>query len=109
MSSSIGANHKPLLDEAGFEQLLAAAYVLQQHNDSLRAKDPRADPVAVLTEIAETQLTEGEHERSLVPESPSLPPRFYEDVPSAEPFTICRVCGQSFGVDEEFCGGCGVP
>jgi hypothetical protein len=47
--------HKPAVDEAGFQQVLAAAYVLQQHNDSLRAKDPRLDTGWILTQVAETQ------------------------------------------------------
>jgi hypothetical protein len=50
-----GAKRKPALDEASFEQVLAAAYVLQQHNDSLRAQDPRLDSGWVLTQVAETQ------------------------------------------------------
>lgn len=45
----------PALDEAGFQQLLKAAYVLQQHNDSLRAKNPRLDAGWVFSRIAETQ------------------------------------------------------
>jgi hypothetical protein len=43
------------VDEASFEQVLAAAYVLQQHNDSLRAQDPRLDSGWVLTQVAGTQ------------------------------------------------------
>ena len=50
-----GAKRKPALDEASFEQVLAAAYVLQQHNDSLRAQDPRLDSGWILTQVAETQ------------------------------------------------------
>ena len=50
-----GAKRKPVLDESGFQQLLAAAYVLQQHNDSLRAQDPRLDTGWVLTQVAQTQ------------------------------------------------------
>jgi hypothetical protein len=50
-----GAKRKPALDEASFEQVLAAAYVLQQHNDSLRAQDPRLDSRWILTQVAETQ------------------------------------------------------
>lgn len=45
----------PTLDEADFQQLLKAAYVLQQHNDSLRAKNPRLDTAWVFSRIAETQ------------------------------------------------------
>lgn len=51
----VRAKRKPAVDEAGFEQVLAAAYVLQQHNDSLRAKDPRLDTGWILTQVAETQ------------------------------------------------------
>lgn len=53
--SSTGAKSKPVLDEGGFQQLLAAAYVLQQHNDSLRAKDPRLDAAWIFSQIAETE------------------------------------------------------
>ena len=45
----------PVLDEAGFEQLLQAAFVLQQHNDTLRAKNPRLDTAWAFSRIAETQ------------------------------------------------------
>jgi len=55
-SLSIGPRSKPLLDEAGFQQLLAAAYVLQQHNDTVRAKDPRLDTAWIFSEIAQAQL-----------------------------------------------------
>lgn len=51
----VRAKRKPAVDEAGFQQVLAAAYVLQQHNDSLRAKDPRLDTGWILTQVAETQ------------------------------------------------------
>jgi hypothetical protein len=50
-----GAKSKPFVDEAGFQQLLAAAYVLQQHNDTIRAKDPRLDTAWIFSQIAETQ------------------------------------------------------
>jgi len=52
---STDARSKPILDEGGFQQLLAAAYVLQQHNDSVRAKDPRLDSATILSQIAEIQ------------------------------------------------------
>ena len=50
-----GVKRKPALDENAFQQLLAAAYVLQQHNDTLRAKDPRLETSWVLSRVAETQ------------------------------------------------------
>ena len=46
---------KPLLDEASFQQLLSAAYVLQEHNDRLRAKGVHADFAENLSAIVETQ------------------------------------------------------
>ncbi len=50
---------KTVLDEASFQQLLAAAYVLQQHTDRLVGSEPQADPTRILSEIVEIQkLTE---------------------------------------------------
>jgi GAF domain-containing protein len=46
---------KPLLDEASFQHLLSAAYVLQEHNDRLRAKGFQADFAENLSAIVETQ------------------------------------------------------
>jgi hypothetical protein len=46
---------KPLLDEASFQQLLSAAYVLQEHNDRLRAKEFQAGFAENLSAIVETQ------------------------------------------------------
>jgi hypothetical protein len=46
---------KPLLDEASFQQLLSAAFVLQEHNDRLRAKGFQADFAENLSAIVETQ------------------------------------------------------
>ena len=53
--ASTGARPKPALDESSFQQLLAAAYVVQQHNDGARAKDPAQATSGVLSEIAEIQ------------------------------------------------------
>ena len=52
---STAAKHTPVLDESSFQQLLAAAYVVQQHNDGLRSADPAQATSGVLTEIAEIQ------------------------------------------------------
>jgi putative methionine-R-sulfoxide reductase with GAF domain len=46
---------KPPLDEASFQQLLSAAYVLQEHNDRLRAKEVHSDFAKNLSAIVETQ------------------------------------------------------
>jgi hypothetical protein len=53
--ASIGAKQKPELDEISFQRLLAAAYVVQAHNDTLRANNPRLDTAHVFAEIAEIQ------------------------------------------------------
>lgn len=49
---STGAKQMPALDESSFQQLLAAAYVVQAHNDELHAKAPQANSSPVLSEIA---------------------------------------------------------
>jgi putative methionine-R-sulfoxide reductase with GAF domain len=46
---------KPALDEASFQQLLTAAYVLQEHNDRLRGKEVHTDFAKNLSAIVETQ------------------------------------------------------
>ena len=46
---------KPLLDEASFQQLLSAAYVLQEHNDRLRSKEFHEDFAKNLSTIVDTQ------------------------------------------------------
>ena len=51
-----GAPARTFLDEAGFQQLLAAAFVVQQHNDRLRlVKGPGAAYTRTLSEIVETE------------------------------------------------------
>lgn len=53
--ASTGIQRKPALDESSFQKLLAAAYVVQQHNDGCRSKDPAQTTSGVLSEIAEIQ------------------------------------------------------
>jgi len=53
--TATGPQRKPLLDEATFQQLLSAAYVLQEHNDRLRGKEVHADFAQNLSAIVETQ------------------------------------------------------
>lgn len=55
ISASPFAKPKPMLDEGSFQQLLAAAYVVQQHNDSLWARKPQISTARLLSEIAELQ------------------------------------------------------
>ena len=49
--------NKPPLDQDSFQQLLAAAYVLQEHNDSLPGKDSTPDAARSLAEIVEIRDT----------------------------------------------------
>jgi hypothetical protein len=52
---SPGARPKPTLDEDSFQQLLAAAYVVQQHHDSLRTEGLPSGNSQVLSAITEIQ------------------------------------------------------
>src|SRR5215469_8401787 len=52
---SSSATAVPLLDEGSFQRLLEAAYVVQQHNDTLRAREARLETSQILTQIAEIQ------------------------------------------------------
>jgi hypothetical protein len=47
--------HKPTLDEESFQQLLSAAHIIQEHNDRLLAKEPKAGSAETLAEIVETR------------------------------------------------------
>jgi hypothetical protein len=53
--SSTGAKQEPALDETSFQQLLSAAYVVQQHNEEQRGKDPDSGTSQALSVIAEIQ------------------------------------------------------
>ncbi len=53
--SSTATKHKPALDENSFQQLLAAAYVVQQHNEIARKENTSAGTSRVLAIIAEIQ------------------------------------------------------
>ena len=51
--TSTSASAVPALDEGLFQRLLEAAYVVQQHNDTLRARETRLETSQVLAQIAE--------------------------------------------------------
>lgn len=53
--SSTGAKQGPALDEKSFQQLLAAAYIVQQHNQNPARKGSPLDTGRILSEIAEIQ------------------------------------------------------
>jgi GAF domain-containing protein len=46
---------KPTLDEESFQQLLSAAHIIQEHNDKLLAREPKAGSAETLAEIVETR------------------------------------------------------
>lgn len=46
-----------MLDEGSFQQLLAAAYVVQEHNRALRTREVQPGTAPMLSEIAEIQAT----------------------------------------------------
>jgi len=48
-------NASPRLDEESFTRLLAAAYVMQEHQDRVRAKLPSTDFGQVISQIVDTQ------------------------------------------------------
>jgi len=53
--ASTSATAIPALDEDSFQRLLEAAYVVQRHNDTLRARQARLETSQVLAQIAEIQ------------------------------------------------------
>lgn len=87
---STSAKPKAALDENLFQDLLAAAYVVQQHNDALRGPGILATTTSDLS-----HLSRGQAEFSQ-PNAEALP-------------STCRVCGRPFGGDEVFCGKCSMP
>src|SRR5512133_158434 len=48
-------NHKPVLDEQAFTRLLAAAYVMQEHTDRMRANMPVSDFTEIVAQIVDCQ------------------------------------------------------
>ena len=53
--SSTGARQKPALDENSFQELLAAAYVVQRHKEAVRVTGSDPGPAQVLSVIVEIQ------------------------------------------------------
>jgi len=86
--SSTGAKSKAVLDEGGFQQLLAAAYVLQQHNDSLRAKDPRLDATWIFSQISEIENLVRQGELKL-PEAAKLASQRLCSITGAVSASVC--------------------
>jgi hypothetical protein len=90
---STGAKRAPALDEETFQRLLAAAFVVQQHNDGLLVpqkaapsfRKPEAPTAPALKDFKQARLA-----------------------PKAELVSsVCRGCGHIFSESESFCGVCG--
>jgi putative methionine-R-sulfoxide reductase with GAF domain len=59
------AQDKPVLDRESFQQLLEAAYVLQEQNDRLQASGKRPDFTQAMSELVEIQHLIQSHPREL--------------------------------------------
>jgi hypothetical protein len=82
------------LDESSFQQLLAAAFVVQQHNDGARAKDPAQATSIVLSEIAEIQSLVRGGDLDLTAAAQLTTDRLQKII-SANSVAICLVMGGS--------------
>ena len=90
----------PALDEEAFDQLLSAAYVMQEHNARLKraaasANGAKTNPETPAPRPAETKIQA----------SPAVP----EPAVSSARGGACRQCGHGFTGPELFCGICGTP
>jgi putative methionine-R-sulfoxide reductase with GAF domain len=65
LKQSTAIQQKPLLDEESFQQLLAAAYVIQQHNESAPVEEIRPSQTTTLAEIVEIQSLIQSHQLDL--------------------------------------------
>lgn len=64
-STALPTQDKPVLDREAFQQLLAAAHVLQEQNDRLNAKQARPDYNQALSELVEIQTLIQSHQIDL--------------------------------------------
>jgi hypothetical protein len=108
------------LDEGSFTRLLAAAYVMQEHQ--LRVRAAISSPAPATSQIVESQhqqerIEELESERAnvlatlqkLQPELEKLAQESFEKAqdPAELSGELCRACGHEFVSDETYCGKCG--
>ena len=89
------------MDEEAFQQLLSAAFVMQEHNSRLKkggvAKpEAPAKPAVTAREFSPLQ-------QPVTPDSVSLPPA------KVKAEHHCTECGRMLADDEFFCGNCGNP
>lgn len=92
----------PVVDEAAFQQLLSAAYVMQEHNSRLK----KAAHSSALHTEAQTQLKPSLAVPNIQKAADPIP------FPTAEKQTAassCQECGSTLAVNEFFCENCGAP
>jgi hypothetical protein len=93
----------PVLDEEAFQQLLSAAYVMQEHNIRLK-KTAVAKPSL---QVAAVALTPQPIPILATPPAPPIP--MLAPPAKAITETTCSECGSTLGSREFFCEDCGAP
>jgi hypothetical protein len=83
---------KPALDEESFQQLLSAAHIIQEHNDKLLSKEPKAGSAETLAEIVETR-------KLVLTGEPDL--RGAAGLIVARLLRITKSCGAAIGIFEK--------
>lgn len=89
----------PVIDEAAFEQLLSAAYVMQEHNSRLR-KASQASPSAASPAASTPAATAPQ------PAHPSFNSTITTPVHTTK---ACDECGVPLEENQFFCENCGAP
>ncbi len=92
----------PVVDETAFQQLLSAAYVMQEHNSRLK-KAPKPAAQAAAPVPAKPTIA--------VPTAPpsTQPIPFLLAPPQAGASNLCKECGAILAANEFFCEHCGAP
>jgi hypothetical protein len=92
----------PVVDETAFQQLLSAAYVMQEHNRQLRkAPKPTAHAEAPVSTKPPVEVS---------PQMPSAQPIPFPVSPSQNSgANACKECGSTLASNEFFCEHCGAP
>jgi len=85
----------PVIDETAFQQLLSAAYVMQEHNGRVK-KAPQP------TKAAASTVSAAPPARSAVAEPISFPE-------TKQASSTCQECGSALSRNEFFCENCGAP
>jgi hypothetical protein len=93
---------RPVVDEAAFQQLLSAAYVMQEHNRRLKPVSSPAIQVSAPVVVAAKSVSETE----------ASAPAQIASFPAPQPASSslnCPECGSVLAADEFFCESCGAP